>query len=86
MFFMGFKSIKILCISDINHVQNLIRNYPDFPKQGILFKDIILYLGTSIFNIWANIFMNNLKNCRLIMSLGSKPGGLFYLHCVGFEI
>jgi adenine phosphoribosyltransferase len=26
--------------SDISHIQNLIRNYPDFPKQGILFKDI----------------------------------------------
>ena len=23
-----------------NHIQNLIKNYPDFPKQGILFRDI----------------------------------------------
>jgi adenine phosphoribosyltransferase len=25
---------------DKNYIQNLIRNYPDFPKKGILFRDI----------------------------------------------
>lgn len=39
MFFMGFH-VKTHVLLDKNYIQNLIRDYPDFPKKGILFRDI----------------------------------------------
>lgn len=47
---------------DIDHIQKLIKDYPDFPKEGILFRDInpVFRDGRSL-NLLADYFYNEYK-------------------------
>lgn len=47
---------------DIDHIQKLIKDYPDFPKEGILFRDInpVFRDGRSL-NLLADYFYNKYK-------------------------
>jgi adenine phosphoribosyltransferase len=54
---------------DKNHIQSLIKNYPDFPKPGILFRDItpvfrdnrsLSFLGNYFYNIFKDENINHI--------------------------
>jgi adenine phosphoribosyltransferase len=61
---------------DINHIQNLIRNYPDFPKQGILFKDInpVFRDGKSL-DILGNHFYDQFQKVEVDYVAGIEARG-----------
>ena len=62
--------------SDIRHVQDLIRNYPDFPKQGILFKDInpVFRDGKSL-DILGNHFYDQFQKVEVDYVAGIEARG-----------
>ena len=61
---------------DISHIQNLIRNYPDFPKQGILFKDInpVFRDGKSL-DILGNHFYDHFQKVEVDYVAGIEARG-----------
>jgi len=61
---------------DISHIQNLIRNYPDFPKQGILFKDInpVFRDGKSL-DILGNHFYDQFQKVEVDYVAGIEARG-----------
>ena len=61
---------------DISRIQNLIRNYPDFPKQGILFKDInpVFRDGKSL-DILGNHFYDQFQKVEVDYVAGIEARG-----------
>jgi adenine phosphoribosyltransferase len=73
------------------NLKNYIREVPDFPRQGISFKDITTLLSDrKAFNYVVNHIANNFKNRNIskIVSLESRGfivgGALAYLLDAGF--
>ncbi|MFI5405796.1 MAG: adenine phosphoribosyltransferase [Nitrososphaerales archaeon] len=72
--------------SDISHVQNLIRNYPDFPKQGILFKDInpVFRDGKSL-DILGNHFYDQFQKVEVDYIAGIEARGFILSTLLGLK-
>jgi adenine phosphoribosyltransferase len=72
--------------SDIRYVQNLIKNYPDFPKQGILFKDInpVFRDGKSL-NILGNHFYNHIDKDDVDYIAGIEARGFILSTLLGLK-
>lgn len=72
--------------SDISYVQNLIKNYPDFPKQGILFKDInpVFRDGKSL-NILGNHFYNQFHKADVDYIAGIEARGFILSTLLGLK-
>ena len=72
--------------SDISYVQNLIKNYPDFPKQGILFKDInpVFRDGKSL-NILGNYFYNQFDKADVDYIAGIEARGFILSTLLVFQ-
>jgi len=72
--------------SDISYVQNLIRNYPDFPKQGILFKDInpVFRDGKSL-DILGNHFYNQFEKIEVDYIAGIEARGFILSTLLGLK-
>ena len=72
--------------SDISHVQNLIRNYPDFPKQGILFKDItpVFRDGKSL-DILGNHFYDQFQKVEVDYVAGIEARGFILSTLLGLK-
>jgi adenine phosphoribosyltransferase len=72
--------------SDISYVQNLIRNYPDFPKQGILFKDInpVFRDGKSL-DILGNHFYNHFQKTEVDYIAGIEARGFILSTLLGLK-
>lgn len=72
--------------SDISYVQNLIKNYPDFPKQGILFKDInpVFRDGKSL-NILGNYFYNQFDKADVDYIAGIEARGFILSTLLGLK-
>lgn len=72
--------------SDISHVQNLIRNYPDFPKQGILFKDInpVFRDGKSL-DILGNYFYDQFQKVEVDYVAGIEARGFILSTLLGLK-
>ncbi len=71
---------------DISHVQNLIRNYPDFPKQGILFKDInpVFRDGRSL-DILGNHFYDQFHKVDVDYIAGIEARGFILSTLLGLK-
>jgi adenine phosphoribosyltransferase len=71
---------------DISHVQNLIRNYPDFPKQGILFKDInpVFRDGRSL-DILGNHFYDQFNKVDVDYIAGIEARGFILSTLLGLK-
>ena len=71
---------------DISHIQNLIRNYPDFPKQGILFKDInpVFRDGKSL-DILGNHFYDQYQKVEVDYVAGIEVRGFILSTLLGLK-
>ena len=57
-------------------VEELIRNVPDFPKEGIQFKDITpLFKNASVFEKLMSYYTSSLAKKTGVCSLQSKDSG-----------
>lgn len=72
--------------SDISHIQDLIKNYPDFPKEGILFKDInpVFRDGKSL-DILGNHFFDQFHNVDVDYIAGIEARGFILSTLLGLK-
>jgi adenine phosphoribosyltransferase len=63
----------------IHIIRNLIRDIPDFPKEGILFKDITPLLGnSSALSATADLLADPYKNQRVTQVVGMESRGFIF--------
>lgn len=72
--------------SDISHIQDLIKNYPNFPKEGILFKDInpVFRDGKSL-DILGNHFFDQFHNVDVDYIAGIEARGFILSTLLGLK-
>ncbi|TVP39534.1 adenine phosphoribosyltransferase [Candidatus Nitrosocosmicus arcticus] len=72
--------------SDISHIQDLIKNYPNFPKEGILFKDInpVFRDGKSL-DILGNHFFDKFHNVDVDYIAGIEARGFILSTLLGLK-
>tara|TARA_Y100000590_G_scaffold344300_1_gene393672 strand:- start:3109 stop:3630 length:522 start_codon:yes stop_codon:yes gene_type:complete len=64
---------------DIAKIKNRIRNVPDFPKQGIQFKDITTLLyDQDTFKETINVFYNAFKDKHIDTIVGIESRGFIF--------
>ncbi len=55
-----------------NKIKSLIRDVPDFPKKGIIFKDITTFLNTPIFSEYIDFLASKYKNVDFVCGIESR--------------
>ncbi len=55
-----------------NKIKSLIRDVPDFPKKGIIFKDITTFLNTSVFGEYIDFLASKYKNVDFVCGIESR--------------
>jgi adenine phosphoribosyltransferase len=59
--------------------KSIIRNVPDYPKKGIVFKDITTLLkDSSAFQSVINVFYEKLKNQKIDKIIGIESRGFIF--------
>ena len=83
--FLGVFYIKIFCM-DKNHIQSLIKNYPDFPKPGILFRDItpVFRDGRSL-SFLGDYFYDKFKDEHINHIAGIEARGFILSTILGLK-
>ena len=85
MFFMGIY-IKKFMYMDKNHIQSLIKNYPDFPKQGILFRDITpVFKDNQSLTFMGEYFYERFKTSHINYVAGIEARGLILSTVLGLK-
>jgi adenine phosphoribosyltransferase len=71
---------------DISHIQNLIKNYPDFPKPGILFRDITpVFRDSHSLNLLGDYFYDKFKDERIDHIAGIEARGFILSTILGLK-
>jgi adenine phosphoribosyltransferase len=85
MFFMGC-ILKNFVQASANYIQNLIRDYPDFPKQGILFRDITpIFRDVKSFNLISDFFYEKFGNIQIDYIAGIEARGFILATLLGLR-
>lgn len=64
---------------DIEYIKNSIRNIPDFPQQGIQYKDITtLLMNPKIFKDCINLFYKKFKDDDIDAVVGIESRGFIF--------
>jgi len=50
-------------------IKSLIRDVPDFPKKGIVFKDITTFLNTPIFSEYIDFLAEKYKDVDFVIPI-----------------
>ena len=53
-------------------IKTLIRDVPDFPKKGIIFKDITTFLNTSVFSEYIDFLATKYKDVDFVCGIESR--------------
>jgi adenine phosphoribosyltransferase len=78
--------LKNFVQSNINYIQNLIRDYPDFPKQGILFRDITpVFRDVKSFSLLGDFFYEKFRNIRIDYVAGIEARGFILATLLGLK-
>jgi adenine phosphoribosyltransferase len=85
MFFMGIY-IKNFIDMEINHIHNLIKNYPDFPKPGILFRDLTpVFRDNRSLNMMGEYFHDKFKTIHIDNVAGIEARGFILSTILGLK-
>ena len=69
-----------------NYIQNLIRDYPDFPKQGILFRDITpVFRDAKSFSLLGDFFYEKFSNIHIDYIAGIEARGFILATLLGLK-
>ncbi len=69
-----------------DHVEKLIKNYPDFPKPGILFRDITPVFRDSVsLNYIGDYFLDRFKNMDVDYIAGIEARGFLISTILGLK-
>ncbi len=53
-------------------IKSLIRDIPDFPKKGIIFKDITTFLNTPVFSEYIDFLADKYKDLDFVCGIESR--------------
>jgi len=53
-------------------IKSLIRDVPDFPKKGIIFKDITTFLNTPVFSEYINFLAEKYQDIDFVCGIESR--------------
>lgn len=85
MFFCGMYA-KNFVQASTNYIQNLIRDYADFPKQGILFRDITpVFRDVKSFNMLGDYFYEKFGNLKIDYIAGIEARGFILATLLGLR-
>ena len=71
---------------DKNHIQSLIKNYPDFPKPGILFRDIApVFRDNQSLNFLGDYFYDKFKIHHIDYVAGIEARGFILSTVLGLK-
>ena len=71
---------------DKNHIQSLIKNYPDFPKPGILFRDITpVFRDNQSLNFLGDYFYDKFKTHNIDYVAGIEARGFILSTILGLK-
>jgi adenine phosphoribosyltransferase len=69
------------------HLAAAIRDVPDFPKKGILFKDITTLIGKpDLFAEVIDIFYDHYKNCKIDKVVGIEARGYIFAAPLAYRL
>ncbi len=72
---------------DMSAVKKLVRNVPDFPKEGILFKDITPILkNPSAFKVVVDYLCKELKKKKVDVIVGIESRGFIFSPVVAYKL
>lgn len=72
---------------DSNYVKNIIRDVPDFPKPGILFKDLTtLFSDPKALRETVKSFVDKYKNAGITKVVGIESRGFLLGPIVAYEL
>ena len=72
--------------TNTNYIQNLIRDYPDFPKQGILFRDITpVFREVKSLSLLGDFFYEKFSNVRIDYVAGIEARGFILATVLGLR-
>lgn len=78
--------LKNFVQANTNYIQNLIRDYPDFPKQGILFRDITpVFRDAKSFSLLGDFFYEKFNNIRIDYIAGIEARGFILATILGLR-
>ncbi|MFQ5940195.1 MAG: adenine phosphoribosyltransferase [Nitrososphaerales archaeon] len=68
------------------NLENIIRSFPDFPKKGILFRDITPILrDTMAMQYVINQFYEHYKNAKIDLIAGIESRGFIFACALGLK-
>ncbi|MFK8268103.1 adenine phosphoribosyltransferase [Capnocytophaga cynodegmi] len=66
-------------MNEIDYLKNKIRDIQDFPKEGVVFKDITPILSDpDAMNKALNLFLKQLKDVKIDKVVGMESRGFFF--------
>jgi adenine phosphoribosyltransferase len=69
-----------------NHIQSLIKNYRDFPKQGVLFRDITpVFKDNQSLALMGEYFYEHFKTSHINYVAGIEARGLILSTVLGLK-
>ncbi|RMF84560.1 MAG: adenine phosphoribosyltransferase [Planctomycetota bacterium] len=76
---MGNKGASVVAINDVCDLRSLIRDVPDFPKPGILFKDITPLLSDpSGLALAVELMVHPYRRARIDAVVGAESRGFIF--------
>ncbi len=73
-------------VMDKSHIQGLIKNYPDFPKQGILFRDLTpVFRDSHSLPLLGEYFYEKLKKTNINYIAGIEARGFILSTILGLK-
>ena len=74
-------------INTARHVKSKIRNIPDFPKKGILFKDITTALkDPQTLALIVDWFADSLRDKKIDYVVGLEARGFFFAPLIAYKL
>src|SRR6476620_2799053 len=71
----------------LSFLRNGVRDVPDFPKKGIVFKDITPILSDgSLFRASIDVFLDHLRGKRIDKVVGIDARGFVFGSAVAYEL
>lgn len=72
---------------DLDYLKSMIRDIPDFPKKGIVFKDITpLLADPKAFKYAVDVIAENYKNKKIDMVLGAEARGFIIGSALAYRL
>ncbi len=71
----------------MDNLSKFIRNIPDYPKPGIMFKDITPLIGNApVFNAVIEVYATHYKNAEVDVIVGPEARGFIFASALAYRM